>query len=494
MNYVNAGIKGTREPRHKSVPAYDYSSGQDVIDLAESCGLTLDPWQCDVLTDSLGEKNGKWSAMETGVIVPRQNGKNAILEARELAGLFLFDERLILHSAHEFKTAREAFLRIQYLLDNNSELKKHVKAVLTAAGNESINLKNGARLRFVARSGGSGRGFSGDTVILDEAYALKPEAVAALIPALSARPNPQIWYTSSAPWPESLALRRIAKRGRKGIDPRLAYFEWCAKDGMRADDSYVKTEQYLLDIADANPSLGITRSNGSGLKLDFIETERGVMEEELFLRERGGIWEADDSAEYLIDLKLWKALAEPQSQTQSPYVFAVDMKPDRSFTSIAVCAACDGDDMPHVEVIEHRAGTHWIVDACKTLVDKFQPNAFVLDPSSAAGALIPDFDKAGIKTDPKSSDTLLDCVTTRELTQACGDIYDSIVNGKLRHIDQVNLNRAITGATKRNVGDAWAFDRKTSQDDICPLVAVTLAFHGWKIHAENGFNVWAVYA
>jgi hypothetical protein len=67
----------------------------------------LDPWQRFVLDRALGEsKDGKWSAFEVGLVVPRQNGKGSILEARELAGLFLFDERLILHSAHEFETAR----------------------------------------------------------------------------------------------------------------------------------------------------------------------------------------------------------------------------------------------------------------------------------------------------------------------------------------------------------------------------------------------------
>ena len=33
--------------------------------------------------------DGNWSAFEVGVNVPRQNGKGGIIEARELAGLFL---------------------------------------------------------------------------------------------------------------------------------------------------------------------------------------------------------------------------------------------------------------------------------------------------------------------------------------------------------------------------------------------------------------------
>ena len=52
----------------------------------------------------------------------RQNGKGTILEALELAALFLFpDVRLILHSAHEFKTAAEAFLRVRTLIEDNPD-------------------------------------------------------------------------------------------------------------------------------------------------------------------------------------------------------------------------------------------------------------------------------------------------------------------------------------------------------------------------------------
>ena len=90
------------------------SSGAEAVELAASVGLILDPWQCLVLDGMLGERtDGSWAAFESAVICPRQNGKNAILETRELAGLFLFGEELIIASAHEFKTAQESFRRVR---------------------------------------------------------------------------------------------------------------------------------------------------------------------------------------------------------------------------------------------------------------------------------------------------------------------------------------------------------------------------------------------
>src|SRR5499427_4923258 len=99
-------------PRLLVAPDYRSSAGQEAIELAQLAGLYLDPWEALVLEHALGEgDDGRWAAAEVGLCVPRQNGKNAVLEARELAGLFLLDEHLTIHSAQHFKTAKEHFLR-----------------------------------------------------------------------------------------------------------------------------------------------------------------------------------------------------------------------------------------------------------------------------------------------------------------------------------------------------------------------------------------------
>src|SRR5665213_714851 len=98
----HASLIGAQLPRLSSVPPYVSTTGQEAIDLAALAGLVLDPWQQWVLMRALGERaDGKWSAKRVGLVVGRQNGKNSVLEARELAGLFLLGERLIIHSAHE---------------------------------------------------------------------------------------------------------------------------------------------------------------------------------------------------------------------------------------------------------------------------------------------------------------------------------------------------------------------------------------------------------
>ena len=86
-------VLGAQEPRVGVWPAYSTTTGEEVVELCEMAGLSLDPWQQLVIRHGLGERDdGKWAAPDVGVVVARQNGKGGIIEARELAGLFLLDE------------------------------------------------------------------------------------------------------------------------------------------------------------------------------------------------------------------------------------------------------------------------------------------------------------------------------------------------------------------------------------------------------------------
>jgi phage terminase large subunit-like protein len=170
-------------------------------------------------------------------------------------------------------------------------------------GAESIEMKNGKRLRFVARSGGSGRGFSSDLVILDEAYELGDAQMAALLPTLSARPNPQVWYTSTAGFPTSTQLGLVRARGLRGDDPSLAFFEWSVDP-----DNHDPADPRCW--AQANPGMGIR------ITPEYIAKERAALSPPEFARERlsigdypseGGGWET-------ISADAWSACAVPEAR------------------------------------------------------------------------------------------------------------------------------------------------------------------------------------
>lgn len=447
-------------PRFSTVPkAASSAAGDEAIELAALAGLFLDPWQCDVMRGALGQTaRGKWVASEVGVIVPRQSGKGSLLEARELAGLFLFDEKLILHSAHEFRTASEGFLRIRSLIDGSDDLRRKVLRVNASHGEEGITMRSGARLKFVARTRGSGRGFSGDVIVLDEAYALTDAHMSAMLPTLSARKNPQVWYTSSAPLLESETLRRFCGRGREG-DKSVAYFEWAAAGDCESGD---RDAWYA-----ANPGMGIR------LTEDFTEREFAAMDDVSFRRERLGIWEMEDTRPPVIAAALWEALRDPGSKIKgNRFVMALDVNPSRTMSTIAVAGARH-DGLTHVEVLDRRGDVHWVVPRFRELRAKWGYVDCVIDERSAAWSFASALHDAGVTVIPAN---------TRATTDSAGRFFDACQLGtaSLRHLGQPELNDALHAAVPRPLGDAYAWDKRKSDADITALVAVSLAHWEWE--------------
>lgn len=508
-----AELLGAQRPRLLSLPPRVSSAGEEAVELAASAGLHLDPWQSLVLEGALGERaDGQWAAFEVGLVVARQNGKGAILEARELAGLFLLEEELILHSSHEFKTSIEGFRRIRSVVENNAAMAKRVAHIRTSHGDESIELKptkavitgaNGRqvtrsrspRLRFVARTSGSGRGFSGDVVILDEAFNLPDAVMSALMPTMSARPNPQLWYTSSAvnqdEHPNGVVLARLRDRGLKGDDPSLAYYEWSADDeAYRSDPLGVALDP--AQWAAANPGLGIRISE------EHIGREQRSMGSKSFQVERLtiGDWPStDEELTRVIPGDVWNALKDDASTVQDPVVFAADANPERSAAAIAVVGARP-DGLVHGEVIDARDGVTWAPARLVELNKQWRPKAIVLDPSGPAGAWLPALEKAGMQTKSESNpDGVLVLITGREMAQACGGFYTAVTeDSEFRHIGQTPLDDALGGAKTRPLGDAWAWARRHSDINIAPLVAVTLAHYGHALYGHTAPpgapNIW----
>lgn len=463
---------GAQRPRLESVPSFVTTAAEDAIDLIALAGKTLDEWQSHVLEGALGERSdGRWTAFEVGLIVPRQNGKNVIVEARELAGMYLFGEQTIIHSAHQFKTARKSFKDMERMIRTTPYLYQQVlgwkpelgtwdevKGIRTSAAELSIELANGAKLEYQARSSGGGRGFTGDLIVLDEAYDLTTDEIAAMMPTMAARSmdgNPQIWYTSSAGMPRSYALADLRKRGMDGDSPRLAYYEWSAEDDADSDD----VEAWYQ----ANPGLGIRIAE------DYVrDTELEGMDDEKFRRERLGIW-AKIGGNKAFTPSQWKTLCDVESLPGDVVSFAVDVPPSRDSATISV-ASLRGDGLIHVEDIDRRVGTSWVPARLKELQDSWRPIAIVIDAGSTAGSLIPEIRRSGVR--------VLE-VTGRQYMQACGLFMDAVKDKTLRHIGQDELREAVEAVTKKFVSESlFKWVRGTTEDDISPVVAVTLALLG----------------
>lgn len=446
------------------------SSGPDVVEFAASAGLFLDDWQAWVLDEALAERaDGLWAAFESALIVPRQNGKGSILEALEIYHLFVLRSSLIVHSAHEFKTAREHFLRMQSLIKGCPELWDQVRPgsggyIHTGAGSESIGLApsaGGARLNFIARSRGSGRGFSGDLVVLDEAFNLPIEAVGAMGPSLSAMPNPQVWYTSSAPHADSKVLHGVRNRGLAETGKRLFFAEWSNAPGVDPEDESA--------IANANPGYP------HRLTPENISAERDMLRDlgDELIRERMGVPSMEDNGAGVFGPGKWAGCLYPKSQIDGPVSLALDVAPGMAFASFAAAGTC-ADGLGHIELAERAPGTGWVVDRAKSLAAKWG-RPIAIDPKGPVAGLIEDLEAAKVP---------LLKMPDGQMQAACSTLQERVQAGTIRHLGQQPLDDAVAGAQIRVVGDAWRWTRTGSSVDISPLVAGTVAY--WATQQTTG--------
>ena len=452
--WQNVAVHGAK-PAYLHLPPSTSTAGQEAIDLAAAAGLHLDPWQQFVLQGACAERpDGRWAARSVVLVVPRQNGKGSILEARELAGLFLFGSRLIIHSAHEFKTAAQGFRRILQLIESTPDLDAQVMRVTRSHGDEGIELRNNSRLRFMARSKGSGRGFGADDVIIDEAYDFSDLALDAILPTLSASDNPQLWFTSSAPsdGEVSAVLRRFMRAGRAGTSDTTAYFEWSADP-----DDDIDNERAW---AAANPAYP------HRIKAESILEERALQGPDGFRRERLGVVDLREATlSAMIDVRAWEALEVGDATPGDPPSFALDVSPDRAWASFVV-AAPGIDGRVHVEVVDRRPRTGWVVARAVDLWERWGV-PIGISAGSPAAALAVELAAAGVGITE---------INNAANARACSILVDMVAEGRIVHRGDLALRDAITNAYGRDYGELWMWSRRRANGvDISPLIAATLA-------------------
>lgn len=501
---------GIVTPAHFHAPAYDVTLGPIVADVCAQANYGPDPEQRLGLDVIFGlDERRKSAAFEFAAIACRQNLKTGLFKQTAIGWLFVTDERLVVWSAHLFDTAREAFRDLVELIDGSDVLRKRVKNVSTAHGSESIETTTGGRLIFKARTGGGGRGLSGRKVILDEAFALQPAHMGALLPVLSAQPDPQVLYGSSAGLATSKVLQGLVKRGRAGLSPRLGYMEYCGPDPADVCERGENCDHALgtPGCACDQPRYWILGNPALGRRIDeeTIRAEREALPAEEFGRERMGWHDAPADGTQVIDPIRWALSADTRTPIIGAPAMAFDVRPGNVAAAISIvgrlapAAVLDERDLLRMELAYHAKGTDWLVRQLAESARDSKPVAVVYDPSGPAGA----FEKALLefrwrRTDARSTQfvkvasvedpvpagkTRLVPITSREYGQSCGAVDAGIRNDKLRHFDQLPMNEAVEGArTTPMLGDLWKWSRKDSSVDISPLISATLAYHGFAVY------------
>lgn len=480
---------GAVEPQilHHPPGVVSLAAAEEAIELADAYGLCdgypLAESQKVTLRAALGERaDGSWAASRVADFGPRQGtGKSDKIAARELAGVVLFGEKLIIHTAHEFPTANESFLRLAGLFENWDDLSRMVEHIYYGNGAQAIHLKGGRRILYKARTVGSGRGFAkADLVVYDEAQHLGREHVAASGPTKMANPNAQTWYAGSGGLSTSQKAWEIRRQALLGTGGRLAYTEMTGET-ITVVDGKVRT--VVPDPLDRDVWYRTIPGLGRWVTEEAVEGLFDELGEESFLREILCVWDPEPGSDTdpVLDSVRWQACESDEPSDGPPRVFAVDVSPNQM--SAAVSAAGSVKGVPSAQVLESHPGTGWVVPALLALRAD-HPNARFVAPAAPApsGSLFGEAKAAGLDLEP---------VSASAHAAACSSLEAQVNESRMRHRRDELLDAALSGATKKDVGDgAWVWSRKSSLVDITPLVSFTLALAAVGEPGEVEDNIW----
>jgi hypothetical protein len=357
------------------------------------------------------------------------------------------------------------------MLEEWAGYEEAVKQVVRSNGRESVLWKPpGGRLLTVSPSKTAGHGITAvDLVDIDEAFAhVDARAEQGVRPTMITRVSPQIWVVSTAGdassayfWGKVDDARAREESGNRG---RVCYFEASAEKDADIRDPEV--------LRGCHPALGHT------ITLEALLADIDSMELDEARRAYGNIWTT--SVSRIIPEAAWAACEDLESTIVGPVRLAADASPNMTDPMGVVTAS--GRNVVgnvHSEVLAHRPGIGWIP---RYLEETQQRNRDVLsvrvDPVGPLRAVLPDIQNL--------SYVPVFVTDERLAASSAGRFLADVMEAHVAHLGQPSLNDAVDGAAKRQLGDSWAWTRRHSSADVCPLVSASQGHWDVVTNPENG--------
>ena len=456
---------GVTKPRIMSPPLKGKSYGPEFAEFAEKCGMPLFPWQKFISNDFLTvDADNRFVRKTVAVLVARQNGKTQLMALRILFGLFVLKERNIVAMSSKRGMAEDTFRDVCAIVERNPWLKvqchTHRDQVgYRGNGKEHLTLLDGSRYEIVAGTSEGARGKTADLLFVDEIRFISEEAWAAAKPVTIARPNAQTYVASNAGDAFSTVLNDLRDRQLSFPSKSLGWYEYSAPQHSKPSDK--------KNWAFANPSLGFTITEAG------LEEAMSVMPMDKFLPEHLCMWISSLTSPW--PMGAWEACSDREMTLPigPATFFAFDVALSRRTASL-VAGQFLPDGRMGVGIMDQ-----WFSDTAvddlkiaadiKTWADKYHPQMIMFDHYS----------NASIANRLTASACRMVDISGQAFHQASGDLLDAIVNDRIRHAGQKQMDDQMNAcAAKTGSNDAsWRIVRRASAGDVSAPISLAMIVH-----------------
>jgi phage terminase large subunit-like protein len=448
------GLIGSTEPRIHTPLLNAPSKVDQVAELAEKIGMPLIPWQRWVLSDLLSvDDDNNWLKKSALILVARQNGKTHLARMLILSHLYLWGSKNVLGMSSNRNMALDTFRQVAYTIEDNDFLRKQIRQIRLANGQESITLKNGARYEIAAATRDAPRGKTADFLYLDELREWTPEAFTAALPVTRARPNAMTLMTSNAGDGFSEVLNDLKERCMSYPPANLGYYEWSAPQHCKIHDRKAWTW--------ANPALGhlITEQTlEESVNTNSIEATRTEMlcqwvDSAVSPWVYGSIEACSDST---LEIPVG-----PQT------VMAFDIAPTRRSGALVMGQMKDGKIAVGLAQLW---SSEIAIDEVKMASDinewarKYHPTVICYDKYATQS----------IATKLEQSGWMMQDISGQAFYQACSDLSDALANSRLVHSGQEELVQHLNNCAAKTSDAGWRIIRRKSAGDVTAAISLAM--------------------
>lgn len=466
--YTDKGLSFETAPRFAS-PVPDGTDISAAIKGAELMGLPLTPQGVQV-AGVLEARSGEFDEYgrpcplydECAIQLPRRSTKTTVVQMVLLGRCATIPNYRVVSTAQDGTRASQFFMNMVRMVEAHmfalklSEADLGIKQIYRSQGREFIEFLNGSRWWVVKPEPGALRGEAADTMWFDEGGEIDPqksdELVAGALPIMDTRDLGQVIVSGTPGLVRAGLFWDSLEKGREDPDS-IGIVDYSAPDWADPSD-----ESWWWQV---HPGLACGLTKLAKLRKNFDK-----MPITQFAREYLCMWPADRTVSALDKKKFAAGAVAPIAGPPAGIPWAVAYDCHMDGLSGTFTAAWWEDGRPHIQVMEHRAGTDWMPAVAAKLLQAHPDVPLAYDAIGqnqvVAQAL------AGM---PRVNTKRLRALSMREVSAGASLVAGAVDQEQLQHGESKSLTLAVESANWRFSGENRFFGRKSAVVDISPIIA-----------------------